>query len=209
MNVSADIYLERLRAASSTGNNARFTEFRRQIYQSFSDNHDWLGIEDFFRGVVLACVPKEVQSALFRKTDELPTLSEALGNSLQTAVGLAADDPGVAALYCEYFDDGGDASSLDVYLCLRFDREDDFWASDFNRSVSGPRVDSYFDFDPKGELLDPTASVAREYLHARLLGVVGRLADEHVRERLPFGFAEHDGFIVYVQSRVARRNARS
>ncbi|MBL8300852.1 MAG: hypothetical protein JNN30_21125 [Rhodanobacteraceae bacterium] len=193
-------YVAALQEAARTRQWDPLPELRRSICQHFANARDWEGMEAFFEAALLSAVPEETCAAVSSRLGHLPTMAANLASAFDRAVDLASNNPNVKALYCEYFYDGGDGSTVDLFPCLRFERNDDFWASEFEEVVPGSPVQSYFGYDPELEVAEPAASIARDYLHAKLFGVVGHLVEERVRGRYPFGFAEHDGLIVCIDA---------
>lgn len=113
---------------------------------------------------------------------------------LREGLEKARRDDRIKALYFEYFYDGGDASTGNLFLCESFDPDDDGWAADFGRAgvVLGPSILPWMHFDPDFDLPAPLRTVAEMYVDANLLAACLREIDALGGIEYPFGFARHD-----------------
>ena len=126
----------------------------------------------------------------------IASLSKAFPNTVE----MSRAQHETKAIYFEYFYDGGDASTGDLFLCSEYSRENDEWASHFKKSnvINGPNVQSLLGFDPEIELDQPESVIAFAYAHARLLSALVRVRAALRFDALPVGFAQHDGSIVHL-----------
>lgn len=96
----------------------------------------------------------------------------------------------IKAFYYEYFNDGGDASTGNLFLCLDFNKDNGVWPSHFNDVVNGSLIRQYFDYHDKFAS-DISEYIAKNYTHAVLQDVF----IQEVRNNplaIPIGFADHD-----------------
>lgn len=199
MTATPQAYVRSMNEAARTRQWEHLSELSRCIYQCYSDKLDWDGLEAFFAAALQLGVPEEVRAAVARTAENLPEILANLAVALDKAVAMAALNAEIRGLYCEYFYDGGDASTIDLFPCTRFDRKDDFWASEFDEVIEGSLVQEYFRYDPDLDLPPPIDLIADDYLQAKLFAALGRLVCERVKG-IPFGFAQHDHPIVYVEA---------
>ena len=123
--------------------------------------------------------------------------------ALRRAVTAVSAQPDIKGLYCEYFYDGGDGSSMDLFPCRSFTRSNDDWAADFHPSdvVEGPRIQALLRYDPELELDPAPRFLATAYLHSVLLAMFVRVQTRFRLLTLPAGFAQHDFPIIYLRDR--------
>lgn len=132
------------------------------------------------------------------RIDDLAPFAQAFAALLDQGLARAQADPAVSALYFEYFYDGGDESTGNLFLCESFDPDDEEWASDFGHEgvLPGPSVLPWLDFDPDFAMPERTLQVGERYVDAQLLVACAREIEARGGIACPFGFARHDWALV-------------
>ena len=177
------------------------TAAAQSLYQDHARRRDWDGLETALRHCLEAVCGHEQLDDVDDCLAGLPQFERALGETVGRAIAHAAGRADLKALYCEYFFDGGDTSSADVFLCHAYTRGDDDWASHFADAdvLAGPNVQHLLDYDPDGDFEPTEDCIANAYARGMLLGAFGRAVAAHAPLALPVGFSEHDFPIVYFQ----------
>lgn len=136
------------------------------------------------------------------RIDDLTPFAQAFAALLDQGLARAQADPAVRALYFEYFYDGDDASTGNLFLCESFDPDDEEWASDFGHEgvLPGPSVLPWLDFDPDLAMPDRTRLVGERYVDAQLLVACAREIEARGGIAYPFGFARHDWALVLLSA---------
>lgn len=194
---TADALLQHARAHAWD----KATDAAHALCQDHARRRDWDGLERTLRGCLEAVCGHEQVDDVDDCLAALPQFEHDLAATIGRAIAHASGRTDLKALYCEYFFDGGDGSSADVFLCRAYTPGDDDWASQFAGAdmFAGPNVQHLLDYDPDGDF-EPTADcIANAYARGVLLGAFGRALAAHPQLALPAGFAEHDFPIVYLQ----------
>jgi hypothetical protein len=171
------------------------------LYQDHARRRDWDGLETALRGSLEAACGHQQLDDIDDCFAALPQFEHDLTAAVARAVAHAAGRDELKALYCEYFHDGGDGSSANLFLCGAYTPGDDDWASQFAGAdmIAGPNVQHLLDYDPDCDF-EPTADcIANAYARGMLLGAFGRAVAAQPRLALPVGFSEHDFPVVYLQ----------
>lgn len=109
---------------------------------------------------------------------------------LQQGIKKHQQNSAIKAFYYEYFYDGSDESTGNLFLCLDFNKDDGEWASNFEDLVNGGLIRQYFaDYDKFSS--DISESIAKNYTHA----VLQDIFMQEVRNNplpIPVGFADHE-----------------
>ena len=169
------------------------------LCQAYVDRHDVDGLVKVMRSQLESVCPVDAVAAVDSCFAAVTEFEAELRVAFKAAVNRAAGRSDVAAIYCEYFYDGGDCSSIDVFLCQSFTRSNDHWASEFLQSdrVNGPNIQALLNYDRELQL-DPCADfIASSYAYTLLLRVFAHAVNSCKENALPVGFAEHDGLIIY------------
>ena len=177
------------------------TDAAQALYQDHARRRDWDGLEATLRGCLEAACGHEQLDDIDDCFAALPQFEHELSGAIGRAVVHAAGRADLKALYCEYFYDGGDSCSANLFLCSAYTPGDDDWASQFAHAdmIEGPNVQHLLDYDPDCDF-EPTADcIANAYARGMLLGAFGRAVARHPQLALPVGFSEHDFPIVYFQ----------
>jgi len=181
-----------------------WTETDRLVHEFLQDCavvSGWRGLESQSRTVLLSACDQPTVRKIDSCLGNLRQFEVALERAVDEAINRAAGRSDIVAIYCEYFFDGGDGSSMDLFLCDRYTPTDDDWASHFGSSdvVSGPSVESLLSYDPEFELDGLPSVVADMYAYSKLLCAFGSLVSARADMPLPFAFAQHEGAIIYLK----------
>ncbi|TDR46478.1 hypothetical protein DFR29_1039 [Tahibacter aquaticus] len=174
------------------------------FFETLCQHHcEWRPLDNLvaaLRAPLEAVCPRDVVREIDTCLGGTRAFEAGLQAALELAIERAIHRSDIAALYCEYFFDGSEASSADVFLCQSFTRTDDDWASQFRQSdvISGPSIHALLNYDPERGL-DPVANViASVYAHAVLLRCFCRVMNVSRQTGLPIGFAQRDFPVTYL-----------
>lgn len=173
----------------------------RDACQSFAERREWAELVLFFAQTMHVGTSVERRGQVHSCLGGLSDFKSELAASFAVVADRVAGDPGIKAIYFEYFFDGGDASNGNLFLCTRHSTSDDSdWASDFLKDgvVPGPSVASLLNFDPESDWDETVRFLANGYVHACFLAALGELLDKTGFGSIPVGFAQHDGLTVHV-----------
>jgi len=162
------------------------SELRRSTNQAFASNMDHDGLQVFYDKVIRTGLDDS-------KHDDVKILStekyqSELAEAFRLAKGKIPALNGVKGVYFEYFFDGGDSCTGNLFLCTEYSDNNDFWGSEFEKDgfIAGPSVFEFLNFDPEFEWENLPRFVGEEYVNGVLLALCCEI------QGLPFGFANHD-----------------
>lgn len=165
---------------------------KKALIQQFIANHVRQGLINFWQELLKHYASFEQYQRTLSAVADTNAFASDINRLLAQGTGIAKTDDTVKAFYYEYYYDGGDASTGNLFLCTRFDPDPDSdWASDFDIVLEGMCIAPYFDFDPDWQMSNQTRTVASDYVHSVLLGTVLAQLPQHALS-LPFAFANHD-----------------
>ena len=135
--------------------------------------------------------------AILQTTD----FEDAITNLFLESKSRMSKSDSIKAVYLEYFYDGGDASTADVFLCNRYSDDDDDWAAHFAKDnvLDGPGISVFFDYDPDFELAVLQDQIAGFYVDCKLLCATVRAWQLANLADVVLGFARHDARIIRVR----------
>lgn len=165
---------------------------KKALTQQFVANHDSKGLVNFWQELLKHYAsPEQYQRTLSAVADTHAFASD-INRLLTQATDIAKTDDTIKAFYYEYYYDGSDASTGNLFLCTRFNQDPDSdWASDFDVVLEGMCIAPYFDFDPDWQMSNQTRTVACDYVYSVLLNTTLAQLMQHPLS-LPFAFANHD-----------------
>jgi hypothetical protein len=128
------------------------------------------------------------------RIENIADFQSGLATALQTTLSKLSAMPQVKGIYFEYYYDGDESCTGNIFLCEEYSDEDDFWAAEFGADglVEGPNVSPYYDFDPDFDWDPYLRYIAEEYVNGRLLAAALEEWKKCGIAGLPFGFANHD-----------------
>lgn len=184
----------------------RLPEIRRRVGQKFVTELDADGMTCFWAEVLRLGLSKDLAEAV-RITDTR-AFQAGLASAFETAARKLAGASDIKGIYFEYFVDGGDSCTGDVFLCTAYSSEDDDWASQFDKEgwIEGPSVSEFFRYDLDGDWDDFSRVIADEYANGRVMAIVLQEWMKSKIRELPFGLAGHDDHILRVPGRALRNN---
>jgi hypothetical protein len=194
-------WVSRIQAAAKSKDWDVFNDLEREINQSFAAKKDWFGLEAFYTEALMSTVAPKIAQLV--KAKDFTPFQTAVEDVFKIASKRVAQNPGIKAVYFEYFYDGGDSCTGNAFLCTEFDENDDFWAAEFEGDdafIDGPSVFEYFNFDSDIDFESATDHLVRSYINSFLLAAWGRAFEKQVALRLPGGFAQHDHPVIVIQS---------
>lgn len=178
---------------------ARLADFERGIKRYYADHHDWAGLVSFYSEVLrLGVTPAQLEKMVVK---DIEPFILGVTDVVARGLAIAARRPEIKAVYFEYHLGGReDSCTGDIFLCKRYDPDDDDWASDFGADgyLEGPRIFEYMGFDLEHDFEPITRAISSAYVDACLLAAFGRVVDQQTGNKLPFGFATHDAPIVKI-----------
>ena len=197
-------FINKVKEYSQKQNWLELSDLAYEINQSFVDSGNIKELVGFYDKVLESSFTGK--SLLLRENKWIKKISNRKYGNFSSAVlemlkkaKLKLNDNGsYKAIYLEYFFDGGDASTANLYLCSDFDEKDDDWASSFAKEgfIEGIAVNSFLDFDPNFKLNEVEEFIANQYADARLLAATIDAWNESKLSNYPFGFAKHDHRII-------------
>lgn len=194
MNLTPQQWLNHVLDAVYTRNLDQLPGLEIAIKQPLADRHDWDRLELFFTDVLGLGVRPEIMRRV--RIDTLNRFESGIRSAFETAAIHADNDESIEAFYFEYFFDGTDSCTGDVFLCTQYRSaaEDQYggWAAEFKGIITGPLVREYMDYDI-GDSSNKAAKILIDaYIDARFLAALGRVLDGLDCVVLPTGFARHD-----------------
>lgn len=185
-------WLAELRQICADSNWDALSELRKHTNQSFTSALDSIGLVHFYEELAATGLDEGKWPEV--RIDNLLEFQSGVAELFQTAQVKLASMPQVKGVYFEYFYDGGDSCTGDLFMCSEYSDEDDSWGAEFGQDsfVEGPDVSAYFDFDPDFEWDDFSRILAKEYVNGRLLAVVIQEWQKSGIAGRPLGFANHD-----------------
>lgn len=165
---------------------------KKTLIKQFISNHNSKGLVDFWQTLLKQVASfEQYQRTLSAVADTSAFVSD-IKRLLTQGTNLAKTDDSIKAFYYEYYYDGSNASTGNLFLCTRFDQDPDSdWASEFDVVLEGMCITPYFDFDPDWQMSNQTRTVACDYVHSVLLSTTLSQLPPHALS-LPFAFASHD-----------------
>ncbi len=168
------------------------SELRRSTNQAFASNMDHDGLQVFYDKVIRTGLDDS-------KHDDVKILStekyqSELAEVFRLAKGKIPVLNSVKGVYFEYFFDGGDSCTGNLFLCTEYSDNNDSWGSEFEKGgfIAGPSVFEFLNFDPEFEWENLPRSVGEEYVNGVLLALCLEEWAKSEIQGLPFGFANHD-----------------
>lgn len=162
---------------------------KKALIKQFISNHDSKGLVDFWQTLLKQVASSEQYQRTLSSVADTSAFASDIKRLLTQGTKLAKTDDTIKAFYYEYYYDGSDASTGNLFLCTRFDQDPDSdWASEFDVVLEGMCIAPYFDFDPDWQMPNQTRTVACDYVHSVLLSTT--LTQQPLP--LPFAFASHD-----------------
>lgn len=194
--MNPDTWLARFREICSTSDWEALAGLRKSTNQRYVSGLDHAGLVSFYEEVLASGLDESKASQV--RIEDIGPFRSGVAHAFQAAASRLATMPQVKAVYFEYFFDGGDSCTGNLFLCEQYSDADDYWGAEFGRDgmVKGPDVSPYFAFDRELEWELFPRYVAEEYVNGRLLAAV---LDEWTKSGisgLPLGFANHDHEIV-------------
>ena len=166
------------------------------VNQVFAAAGNWSGLQDFYEQALSEALTGDDLRRV--KIESIEPFEAGIRDSLAQAKELLSTDSQVKALYFEYFYDGAEWCQGDLYLPNMFKKGEQDWASHWDHVIDGPNVHQYLNYDPEFDFERYTEYAADHYVHAMFLAACGRAWDQAGIKGYPFGFAKHDGPIVYL-----------
>lgn len=171
-------------------------ELRRSTNQLFAADTNHAALKDFCEGILKAGLDESRYE--IARIPDMATFQSALAALFESARERLSSLEGIKGVYVEYFYDGGDSCTANIYLCTEYSDDDDFWGAEYTEQgyFVGPSVTDFLDFDPEFEWDDLSRYVAEEYANSMLLAACLEEWEKSEIRNLPFGFAQHDASIV-------------
>ena len=195
--MKASDYLEELKKKFAEFS-IRHDDFTCGVNQKYNDTRDWKGLEQLHEDVLSEFMSVE-EYELIRIKDIKPFEDGVIKCFVQAKEKLVSD-PAIKVLYFEYFYDGAEWCTGNLYLCKKYKDEAVDWAAYFEDEIEGPSVHKYLKYDPECEFEELKEIIPRDYVQAYFLAACGRAWEQSGIVSIPFAFAEHDGEIVYLQN---------
>ena len=172
------------------------SKLRRDTNQAFADKMDGDGLKEFYENIIRTGLDDTRYEVV--RIDSIDRFQKGVAEALNAATNKLSALSGIKGIYFEYFFDGGDSCTGNVFLCTEYSEGDDYWAAEFEQDgfIEGPSVFDYLNFDPEFEWEDLPRYIGQEYANGMLLAAC---IEEWARsgiQGLPFGFAQHDEEIV-------------
>lgn len=199
--MSLQNYPARVREAAEAGNLPAAAEALSEVCQLHAETRDWEGLRACVHAALVDGAPEEIVAKVQSTLGDLGDFVEGLDSALSQAFEQAQSDPQIKALYVEYFFDGGDASTVDIFTCTDYsDSGSADWTGQHSDDgmISGPSVQALLDYDPDIEWGEFETFLADGYAFAHLLAVFGEVFDRHNSIGLPAAFAQHDGIMIHL-----------
>lgn len=161
-----------------------------QITQKYLQQQDNAGLVLFWQNLLKqqsSHTEYEYVLSLVKNTDDF---RKDIRQLLQKGIKKHQENSAIKAFYYEYFYDGGDASTGNLFLCLDFNKNDGEWASNFEDLVHGGLIQQYF-ADYEKFTSDISNNIAMKYTHAVLQDIFIQEVKNNPLP-IPIGFADHD-----------------
>lgn len=190
--MNPDTWLAQLQQICSDSDWDAFSNLRKTTNQSFSSSFDSEGLIAFYEKLAASGLDESKFSEV--QVSNISDFQSEVAAAFQAALTRLPNMPQVKGIYFEYFYDGGDSGTGNLFLCNEYSDEDDFWGAEFDQDgmIDGPDVSPFFGFDPDFEWDPYQRYVAEEYVNGRLLAAVLEEWKKSGIAGLPFGFANHD-----------------
>lgn len=162
-----------------------------QITKQYLDKQDSQGLVLFWQDFLKQNTSHsewDYVSNLVKNTDDF---QKDIRHLLKAGIQKHQNNQNIKAFYYEYFYDGGDASTGNLFLCLDFNQSNGDWASNFEDLVQGNLISQYFNYFYHHFSSEIAYDIARNYTHAVLLDVFIREV-KNTPLPIPIGFADHD-----------------
>jgi hypothetical protein len=194
--MSVSDYVDKLRTKVAEGHRGQY-DVGSSFNQRLVADGDFAGLEQL-HDAALAEVLDGPEYDLVKITD-ISSFEDGVAQCLARARPHLGSDTAVRALYFEYIYDGMEWCKGDLFLCTKGVDEAEDWSSFFEQFIEGPNVFTYLSFDKLHAFESLGSYVAFEYVHAHFLAAAGRAWSRSDIVGIPFGFAAHDGPIVYLR----------
>ncbi len=194
-------YVDIVCKAAAAGDWDPLQPLLREACQGFAERREWAELVLFFAQTMHAGTSAERRGQVHACLGGLSDFKSELAAAFAVVAERVAGDPGIKAIYFEYFFDGAEATNGNFFLCTRHSTSDDSdWASDSPSDgvVPGPGVASLLNFDPESDWDETVRFLANGYVHACFLAALGELLDKTGFRSIPVGFAQHDGLTVHL-----------
>jgi hypothetical protein len=171
-------------------------KFRRDTNQAFAGEMDCAGLKEFYEEVIRTGLDDNKYEVV--KIDSVDRFQKGVAETLNAAKSKISTLSGIKGVYFEYFFDGGDSCTGNVFLCTEYSEDDDYWGAEFEQDgfIEGPSVFDYLNFDPEFKWDDLPRYIGEEYANGILLAACMEEWARSGIQGLPFGFAQHDHQIV-------------
>jgi hypothetical protein len=191
-------WLDEFRRACEESDWDALEKLRHGTNQSFAERTDYRGIKRFYDEALRLGLDDDKLDAV--RIVDTESFQSGLSRAFSVAKSKLDQLSGIKGVYFEYFYDGGDSCTGNVYLCNAFSDEDDGWGAEFDQGgfIEGPSIIEYFNFDLDFEWDELPRVLAEEYVNGTLFSAT---LEEWTRceiRGLPFGFANHEHEIVRV-----------
>lgn len=161
-----------------------------QITRQYLQQQDSQGLVLFWQNLLKqqsSHTEYEYVLSLVKNTDDF---RKDIRQLLQKGIKKHQENSAIKAFYYEYFYDGGDTSTGNLFLCLDFNKNDGEWASNFEDLVHGGLIQQYF-ADYEKFTSDISNDIAMKYTHAVLQDIFIQEVKNNSLP-IPIGFADHD-----------------
>ncbi len=190
-------WVDRIRSICANGDWESLSQLRLETNQSFAEQADDAGLREFYQQVAELALDAKEREAI--GPTDVEQFCADLRNSFCAAKNKVDNDE-IKGIYLEYFYDGGDSCTANLFLCTEYSESDDSWGAEFEQDgfIEGPQVPTFFNFDPDFEWPDFSRYVAEEHANGVLLAAGIREWKTSGICGLPFGFANHDHEMIRV-----------
>ncbi len=160
----------------------------------FGATTDSQGFVSFWRELLKSQATEDEYQKVMMAITDTHTFADDIRCLLIAGYAKAKDNPNIKALYYEYYYDGSDYSTGNLFLCTRFDEtgtDQGDWASCFDELINGMVITPYFAFDDDFKMSNSVRHIAMWHNHATLLDAALQVLKD-LQLSMSFGFASHD-----------------
>jgi len=194
-------YFETIKQLVKKQDWAQLDSLNRDINQSLINDGNTIGILEFHKELLaFSMTPEEYNKIEIKDAsvfeNSLSQIFFELKNKIDTMKTLKA-------VYLEYFYDGGDCCTANVFLCDEYTDEDDYWGAEFveNGMIDGPSIFEYFSNGCDFEMSPVKDTIMYGYIDAVLLVSTLNTWKKAGISGYPLAFAMHDNRMVRLDKR--------
>lgn len=184
-------YIEEIKKSLKNKDSAHISKLNYMIKSQFAAQLDDDGLESFYQSAIESILNEKWLAKV--RISDISTFELGISDVFSTAKVYL--NKNIKGIYLEYFFDGQDECSADVFMCNEYDDNDDDWATiwEENGFIEGPLLINYLGYDNDCELESLEKILAWEYADAMLLAAVMRSWRKSDISCIPFAFSGHDG----------------